>query len=256
MTVRADFSGQRVWVTGAASGIGQAIAGAFAAAGALVTALDINPADSLPGCFQQRLDVTDAQQVAITCERLLAEQGGVDVLVNAAGVLRVGTLDRLTAADWHKCMAVNAAGVFHLLSTLTPVFRTQRRGAVVTVASNAAHVPRMGMAAYCASKAAVRSLTQCAGLELAPYGVRCNLVSPGSTDTPMLHGMFADADIRQRSISTLIAGLPEQYKAGIPLQKIATPQDIANAVLFLASDMASHITMQDIVVDGGATLAA
>jgi 2,3-dihydro-2,3-dihydroxybenzoate dehydrogenase len=110
----------------------------------------------------------------------------------------------------------------------------------------------MQMAAYCASKAAVTSLTQTVGLELATFGVRVNLVSPGSTDTEMLRGMLPDEGAMARTIK----GLPDQFKLGIPLNKIATPREIANTVLFLASDLASHITMQDLVVDGGATLSA
>ncbi|VEI73501.1 2,3-dihydro-2,3-dihydroxybenzoate dehydrogenase [Serratia fonticola] len=122
----------------------------------------------------------------------------------------------------------------------------------MSIASNAAHVPRVGMAAYCASKAAMRSLCQTVGLEMAPYGVRSNLVSPGSTNTPMLRGMWED----EHGESNMIKGFPDQFKLGIPLGKIAQPQEIADAILFLASDRASHITMQDIVIDGGATLAA
>ena len=87
---------------------------------------------------------------------------------------------------------------------------------------------------------------------MAPYGVRCNLVSPGSTNTPMQRGMWQDETGEQNTIN----GFPEQFKLGIPLGKIAQPQEIADAILFLASDRASHITMQDIVIDGGATLAA
>jgi len=132
------------------------------------------------------------------------------------------------------------------------VFRRQREGAIVSIASNAAHVPRIGMSAYCASKAALRSLCMTVGLEMAPFAVRCNLVSPGSTDTPMQRGMWTSAGAEQRTI----AGFPDQFKLGIPLGKIAQPQEIADAVLFLASDLASHITMQDIVIDGGATLSA
>lgn len=95
-------------------------------------------------------------------------------------------------------------------------------------------------------------MSHCIGLELAEYGVRCNVVSPGSTATPMLQKMLPNAD----AIAKTIVGLPQQYKLGIPLKKIATPEDIANAVVFLASDLSAHITLQDIVVDGGATLAA
>ncbi|MGX9080517.1 SDR family NAD(P)-dependent oxidoreductase, partial [Klebsiella pneumoniae] len=93
-------------------------------------------------------------------------------LVNGAGVLRLGPAEALTNQDWHDCMTVNATGVFYLLRALVPHFKAQRRGAIVTIGSNAAHVPRMQMAAYCASKAAVTSLTQTVGLELAPFGVR------------------------------------------------------------------------------------
>ena len=149
-------------------------------------------------------------------------------------------------------MTVNASGVFYLLRALVPHFKEQQRGAIVTIGSNAAHVPRMQMAAYCASKAAVTSLTQTVGLELAPFGVRVNLVSPGSTDTEMLRGMLPDEGAMARTIK----GLPDQFKLGIPLNKIATPREIANTVLFLASSLASHITLQDLVVDGGATLSA
>jgi 2,3-dihydro-2,3-dihydroxybenzoate dehydrogenase len=149
-------------------------------------------------------------------------------------------------------MNVNASGPFHLFQQTIPQFKRQRSGAIVSVGSNAAHTPRMLMSAYCASKAALTSLTHCVGLELAPYGVRCNLVSPGSTDTAMQRSMWRAADAKAQ----VIAGDLESFKLGIPLGKIAAPEEIASAVVFLASDLASHITLQDLVVDGGATLAA
>jgi len=133
-----------------------------------------------------------------------------------------------------------------------PLFRQQRHGAIVTVASDAAHCPRIGMSAYGASKAALRSLSLTVGLELAPFGVRCNLVSPGSTDTDMQRTLWKSPDAEQQRIR----GFAEQFKVGIPLGKIARPQEIASTILFLASDQASHITMQDIVIDGGSTLGA
>jgi 2,3-dihydro-2,3-dihydroxybenzoate dehydrogenase len=126
----------------------------------------------------------------------------------------------------------------------------RRGGAIVTVSSNAAGVPRHGMAAYAASKAASTMFTRCLGLELAPLGIRCNIVAPGSTLTPMQTGMWADGQGEQR----VIEGTPETYKAGIPLQKLARPEDIANAVMFLLSDQAGHVAMSDLYVDGGATL--
>lgn len=246
-----DFRGKRVWVTGAGRGIGREVAEQFVAAGASVVGLDLAfPYADYP--FATRvLDIRDSGAINACCDQLLAD-GGLDVLVNGAGVLRLGPTETLSDADWDDCLAVNASGVFYLLRALAHHFKQQRGGAIVTIGSNAAHVPRMQMAAYCASKAAVTSLTQTVGLELAPFGVRVNLVSPGSTDTEMLRGMLPDEGAMARTI----AGLPDQFKLGIPLRKIATAQEIAHSVLFLASDLASHITLQDLVVDGGATLSA
>ncbi|KHN90262.1 2,3-dihydroxybenzoate-2,3-dehydrogenase [Pectobacterium actinidiae] len=246
-----DFSGKTVWVTGAASGIGESIACQFVALGANVIGFDRAFRHNDYPFRGVTLDISEPDSVAAVCRQQLAETG-LDVLVNAAGILRLGDIDALSVDDWHQCINVNASGAFYLLNALVPHFKQQRRGAIVCVGSNAAHVPRLQMAAYCASKAALASLSHCAGLELAPYGVRCNLVSPGSTDTPMQRGMWHSAGAEQRTI----AGFPDQYKLGIPLGKIAQPEEIANTVVFLASDLASHITMQDVVVDGGATLTA
>lgn len=247
-----QFRGKKIWVTGAAKGIGYQVADSFARLGAEVIGFDREfPSDAYPFATQL-LDIADPQQVSNICRQLLIAQQRLDVLVSAAGIMCQGKLDELTIDAWQNCFAVNISGVFYLLREILPQFKAQRSGCIVNIASNAAHVPRINMGAYCASKAALVSLSHCAALELAEYGVRCNLVSPGSTDTPMLRTMLGGEAGYQRTI----AGLPEQYKLGIPLKKIARPQEIANTVIFLASDLASHITMQDIVVDGGATLAA
>ncbi|MBP1849557.1 2,3-dihydro-2,3-dihydroxybenzoate dehydrogenase [Rhizobium halophytocola] len=243
------FDRRRVLVTGAAQGIGRRIAERFSAEGAEVIGLDLQPAKGDPPFRLLPLDLADPAAIATTCEALRREWDRLDVLVNAAGILRIGDSQSLTPADWAACMDVNATGPFHLLRQWTGLFMQQRHGAVVNIASNAANLPRAGMLAYCASKAAMVALSHCVGLELAPYGVRCNVVSPGSTDTPMLAGMLADESRKQ----ALITGIPDQFKLGIPLGKIATPDDIADTVLFLASDQAGHITMQQIIVDGGAT---
>lgn len=246
------FGGKRVLVTGAASGIGLRVAERFFEQGADVIGLDRHESDAALAFRLVQADVTDPAQVEAVVQMLLAENSRVDVVVNAAGILRLGSTDALSVDDWKACMDVNASGAFYLLRQLIPTFQRQRAGAIVNIASNAAHVPRIGMSAYCASKAALAAFSHCVALELAPYGVRCNVVSPGSTNTPMLQDMLGDP----ANAAKLISGLPEQYKLGIPLGKLAKPDDIADMVLFLASDQAGHVTMQDIVVDGGATLAA
>lgn len=252
MKQQMDFRGRRIWVTGAGQGIGRAVAEGFARLGGDVVGLDRAFPERDYGYRTHVLDVGDASAVRQACAELLAPGQAIDVLASVAGILRLGMIEELSLADWDDSLRVNLSGPFYLLRELLPRFRAQRRGAVVAVSSNAARVPRMQMAAYSASKAALSSLIRTAGLELATCGVRCNLVSPGSTDTAMQRGMWADDSGRTRTI----AGFPEQFKLGIPLQKIATPDEVANTVLFLASDLASHITLQDIVVDGGATLAA
>lgn len=250
----ARFAGKRVLITGAASGIGRQVAENFIAEGAQVIGLDLSPADE-PATRQFRLmtlDITDPSAVEENTRTLLAEGFIPDVIINAAGTLRLGNSDTLSVDDWHACINVNATGPFLLLRQWVPHLRERGQGAIVNIASNAAHVPRIGMAAYCASKAALAAFSHCVALELAPYGVRCNVVSPGSTRTPMLtrmqDGMADD--------TPFIAGTPASFKLGIPLGKVARPDDIARVVLFLASDDANHVTMQDIVADGGATLAA
>ncbi|EAW4965675.1 2,3-dihydro-2,3-dihydroxybenzoate dehydrogenase [Salmonella enterica] len=247
-----DFSDKTVWVTGAGKGIGYATALAFVDAGARVIGFDREFTQENYPFATEVMDVADAAQVAQVCQRVLQKTPRLDVLVNAAGILRMGATDALSVDDWQQTFAVNVGGAFNLFSQTMAQFRRQQGGAIVTVASDAAHTPRIGMSAYGASKAALKSLALTVGLELAGCGVRCNVVSPGSTDTDMQRTLWGSEDAEQQRIR----GFGEQFKLGIPLGKIARPQEIANTILFLASDLASHITLQDIVVDGGSTLGA
>lgn len=252
MSATWDFSGKTVWVTGAGQGIGYHTALAFHAAGAQVIGFDQRFHDQSYPFTCHQMNVADPAQVKEVCQAVLATHPRIDVLVNGAGILRVGSTEELSFEDWQACLAVNAGGAFNLFQQTLPVFRAQRAGAIVTVASNAAHAPRLGMSAYGASKAALRSLCLTVGLEMAPYGVRCNIVSPGSTDTEMQRSLWHTPEGEQQ----MIQGYPDQFKLGIPLGKIAQPQEIAANILFLASDLASHVVLQDIVADGGATLGA
>lgn len=243
-----EFKDKTIWVTGAGSGIGADTAMQFYQAGAQVIGFDLAFATSMP--FQAiTLDISNFDAVQQIGTDYL-QQSGLDILINAAGILRFGATETMRSEDWEQTFSVNAKAAFNLFHLLIPHFKQQRSGNIVSIISNAAHVPRVNMSIYCASKAAMRSLCLSVGLELAPFQVRCNLVSPGSTNTPMLESILTK-DIGYQQI---INGIPHQFKLGIPLNKIAQPEDITHTILFLASEKAGHITLQDIVVDGGATL--
>ncbi|MFJ6632531.1 2,3-dihydro-2,3-dihydroxybenzoate dehydrogenase [Streptomyces sp. NPDC091376] len=260
-----EFGGRVALVTGAAQGIGEAVVHALGAAGATVAATDRAGSvtdtartfnekyahDTAAGTVvPYRLDVTDAEAVRTTVDRVERDLGPISVLVNVAGVLRTGPVVTTTDRDWADVFAVNATGVFHVSRAVAARMADRGSGSVVTVASNAGGIPRAGMAAYAASKAAAVMFTKSLGLEVAASGVRCNAVCPGSTDTPMQRALWDGPDGPRR----VIGGDPASYRTGIPLRRIADPADVAEAVVFLASDRSRHITMQDLYVDGGATL--
>lgn len=255
------IEGKVAMVTGAAVGIGAAVAHGLARAGAKVAAVDLHPSalreltTELAGRgthLALPADVTDLAAVTAAVGRAEAELGPIGILVNVAGVLRTGPALELSEADWADVFAVNATGVFHACHAVGRLMADRGAGCIVTVGSNAAGVPRTNMSAYAASKAAAAHFTRCLALELAPHGIRCNVVAPGSTDTSMLRSMWHDEDGAQATID----GAPDEYRVGIPLGKLAQPADVRDAVLFLVSDQASHITMQDLYVDGGAALRA
>lgn len=250
------IAGATAIVTGAGRGIGLAEARELHARGATVAALDRSTDELASHIDQPRFtaitaDVTDPDRVHEVVSQVEHDLGPIDILVNVAGVLHPGDVVDYSDEDWEHTFAVNTTAVFTVSRAVTRLMIPRRRGVVITVSSNAAGVPRRGMAAYAASKAAATMFTKCLGLELAEYGIRCNVVAPGSTDTPMQRKLWntggADAVIR---------GDLDDFRTGIPLGRIAEPEDIAAAVVFLASDQARHITMHDLYVDGGATLRA
>lgn len=246
-----------VIVTGAAGGIGHAVADALTAAGTPVLAADL-PDSRWPGLPPDRPvrywegDVADEDAVA----RLFREADGLTGLAHVAGVFHLSPFARTAIEDFARVQRVNAAGTFLVLREAVRAFAGgapgSGSGAVVTVTSNAARVPRRGMAAYGASKAAATQLTRIAGLELAAHGVRANVVCPGSTDTRMQREMWGE-DAEAGRLAVLRGDLGS-HRLGIPLGRIAEPRDVAGAVRFLLSEEARHVTMQEIHVDGGAGL--
>ncbi|MEV0410445.1 2,3-dihydro-2,3-dihydroxybenzoate dehydrogenase [Streptomyces sp. NPDC050448] len=256
------MEGKIALVTGAAGGIGEAIVRALASRGVRVAAVDRDAGrlrDVAKSVAEEGgrvdpfpADVTSSADVESLVDDVEALVGPLDFLVNAAGVLRLAEARTLTDQEWSTTFAVNTTGVFFVSRAVVNRMVPRRRGAIVTIASNAAGTARTEMSAYAASKAAATMFTKCLGLEVAKFGIRANLVAPGSTDTPMLNSMWQDESSARASID----GVPDAYRVGIPLGKLARPEDVAEAVVFLLSDKAAHITMHDLTVDGGAALGA
>ncbi|MFE2119842.1 SDR family oxidoreductase [Rhodococcus aetherivorans] len=249
-------------VVGAAQGIGRATALTLAKAGHRVVLAD-RDVDGLAETAAlldvaapvHGLDVCDAAGVAEAVARVEAEHGPVDALAHVAGVFTTGSVLDSDPAEWQRMFDVNVTGLINVLRVVGRGMRERRRGAIVTVGSNSAGVPRAGMGAYGASKSAAHMIVRVLGLELARFGVRANVVAPGSTDTAMQRSLWPDpAD--DAGARTAIDGDAASFKVWIPLGRIADPADIADAVEFLLSDRARHITMQTLYVDGGATLRA
>lgn len=247
-------------VTGAAQGIGEAVARLLAQYGAIVALVDQQEAvlsqlvTDLHSQGHQAIacvaDVSDRQAVEDTVQQIEENVGPIGILVNAAGVLHAGPVSELTDEEWTRTFDVNTHGVFYMSRAVVRNMSKRQTGAVVTVGSNAASVPRMHMSAYAASKAASTMFTKCLALEYANQHIRCNIVSPGSTDTPMQRALWQEED----GAEAVIAGSLQTFRLGIPLNRMALPSDIADAVIFLISDQARHITMHNLCVDGGATL--
>ncbi|APE12604.1 2,3-dihydro-2,3-dihydroxybenzoate dehydrogenase (plasmid) [Rhodococcus sp. 2G] len=263
-----------VVVTGAAAGIGAAIASTLApdaralalwdqAAGVHRVARELGGATEA-SVLADEIDVTDGAVVSKAFDRLISEFGPAHVVVHAAGIMLPSTALDTSIEDWAHSLAVNATGTMNVAQRAARDMVATGYGSIVVVSSNAATTPRVGMAAYSASKAAATAFTRALALQVAPYGVRVNLVSPGSTDTAMLRGLHATREpvgidvgnppLSDSALTTLIEGDPDSYRLGIPLRRIATPTDIAAAVRFLVSNDARHITMHDLRVDGGASL--
>lgn len=238
------MSGGVALVVGAAGGIGAAVLERLGHAGWTAVGADLAGA-------RRRVDITDGESVDALVEAVESTDGPIGVLVNAAGVLRAGDVLGTGLGDLEALLAVNTVGVARMSRAVAARMTTRGSGAIVTVSSNAAGVPRAGMAAYAASKAAVTAYMKSFGLELAGRGIRCNVVAPGTTRTTMLTRLGDSVD---EAAERAIAGDSALFKPGIPLLRVAEPVDVAEAVAFLASDAARHITMQELYVDGGASL--
>ena len=242
------FAGRSVVVTGGSAGIGRAIVQAFLAEGASVASLDVAApaADAASPAGLQSLicDVADEASVAAAFSSVSAASGGVDVVVNCAAVFIYGTAETASAADWDRCMAVNVKGAALVLRAALPSMRARGGGAVVNVSSISAFVGQEAFAPYAASKAALLQLTRNAAADGGKAGIRVNCVCPGPILT---EGTARHA----ASVGKSIEAVQKELTNHLVLKRMGRPDEVAKAVLFLASDDASFITGSHLMVDGG-----
>jgi 2-keto-3-deoxy-L-fuconate dehydrogenase len=240
---RSEFDGLVAVVTGAASGIGLATALELARRGATVAAVDRDATGVPSALYAFECDVTDGPGVARTVERIAVELGGIDVLVNNAGIGAQGTVADNDDQEWLRVLDVNVVGIARMSAAALPHLRRSRAAAVVNTASIAALVGLPRRAAYSASKGAVLALTRAMAADHVREGIRVNAVNPGTVDTPWVGRLLASAADPARERAALEARQPHG--------RLVSADEVAEAVAYLASPQAASTTGTTIAVDGG-----
>jgi NAD(P)-dependent dehydrogenase (short-subunit alcohol dehydrogenase family) len=236
-----DVSDRRAVVTGASSGIGKAIAEAFSGAGARVAGISLDGEHPPHGVFVHG-DTGDGEAVEGLAARVVDEWGGIDVWVNNAARLMVRPLAETSDEDWHGLLRGNLHGYFYGCRAAARQMLAQGNGGRIVNLSSAADILAVpGFSAYIAAKGAIVAMTKTLALELAPAGITVNAVAPGAVDTPLNANAYTP-EVRRT------------YEQRIPLGRIGRAEEIAEVVLFLASDAARYVTGQELVVDGGLTI--
>ena len=253
--MKCDLSGKVSLVTGAARGIGQAIADRFAANGCMVYYTDLDlvdsqrAADKSPAGRALRLDVTDPFEIQAVVDRIVAECGHLDIVVNNAGVNTMAhrvPIDQFPRAEWDRLLAVDLTGVYEVSKAVARVMRTQKAGRIINIASIAGLVPLRLQCAFIAAKAGVVHLTKAMALELGPAGILVNGIAPGSTLTDGTRQLFyGDDGLFRDSVQKMLDH--------VPLARPGEVDEIAVAALFLADPENSYMNGHVLVVDGGWT---
>jgi NAD(P)-dependent dehydrogenase (short-subunit alcohol dehydrogenase family) len=247
------LAGKRALISGGASGIGRATALLFAREGAAVAIADLDEYHGLQVVRQIEdegglalfllCNVAEASSCQRAVRLIVEELGGLDILFNNAGIIRRADVLNTTEAEWDRMMAVNVKSVFLMSKYAVPIMAARGGGAIVNMASGWGLVGGQKAAAYCASKAAVVNLTRAMALDHGHQNIRVNCICPGDTDTPMLRDEARQLGEVERRF---LAGAADR-----PLGRVGKPEEIAQAVLYLASDAASFVTGTALVVDGG-----
>lgn len=259
MAQQIDLSGRAALVTGAGSGIGRKTATLLAEAGAAVACTDVNAATAqetarmIEGAGGRAMalahDVVDEAQWADAVKATVDAFGGLHIMVNNAGIELVKTIEDISTADFRRVMDINVLGVFLGIQACADAMHDSGGGSIINLSSVAGLIGAPRQAAYCASKGAVRLMTKATALELAGAGkkVRVNSVHPGIIETPMMQDLIDGVPEDQREARI------RQMHTRHPIGRLGQPLDIANAILFLASDMSDFMTGSEVVVDGGMT---
>ncbi|MDX0422808.1 SDR family oxidoreductase [Sinorhizobium medicae] len=243
-----DFAGKTVVITGAATGIGRAVAEAFAAKNARVALLDRDAAVSGvaaslgSGHIAHVVDVTDERGVGQVVEAVTQAFGRIDILINNAGIGPLAPAESYATADWDRTLTVNLKGAFLMARAVAPGMLERRSGRIVNMASQAAIIGIEGHVAYCASKAGIVGMTNCMALEWGPRGVTVNALSPTVVETEL-------------GLSGWAGEKGERARAAIPTRRFAKPWEIAASVLYLASGAAAMVNGANLKIDGGYTIA-
>jgi NAD(P)-dependent dehydrogenase (short-subunit alcohol dehydrogenase family) len=253
-----EWSGKAVFVTGGSQGIGRGVTELLGELGASVgvCGLEADRVDETVAAIRDAggealaapADVSDRRSVAQAVAAIVERYGRLDALVTSAGIQRYGTVLDTDEATWDEVFSVNVKGVYLAAQAALPHLRASGHGAIVAVSSVQAHVAQAAVAAYSASKGAVDALVRAMAVDEAPHGVRVNAVCPGSVDTPMLR---ASARTFSDGTDAGTQALVDDWGRAHPMGRVATPREVAEVVVFLASERAAFVTGEDIRVDGG-----
>ena len=248
-----DLKGKKALITGGSRGIGQATAVLFAQAGCDVSINYVRQEEAAQRvakrvkdlgaeCLIYKVDISQKEDILAMVDGVISRWGQIDILVNNAGIWTHGQIGDMDDHVWIETMKINLDGVFHFCNAVVPHMKKRKKGGIINVSSTAGVRGEAFHSHYAASKGALIAFTKSLAVELAPYGIHVNCVSPGWVDTDMCTEVFSEPGYREKIVES------------IPLKRIPDPEDIAGPILFLASDLARHITGENLNVNGGSVL--
>lgn len=240
-----NFQGKVAIITGGTSGIGESTARKLLEKGATVLVLGRNEEkghsmEALGDCHFYACDVGDPASIQSVCQRILTDYPQIHILVNNAGMSTDGTVETLSLEQWNQIFAVNVTSIFLMSKYILPAMRVGRYGRIINIASTAGTVGAPGLEAYASTKGAVLQLTRSMAASYAKEGILVNAVCPGGTLTPLMCAIEANGSL-------------DEFASRFPIGRLAQPDEIANTIVFLASDEASFVAGSTILVDGGFT---